>query len=497
MKSAMEDSMIIRLKNISKSFPGVKALDNISLNIERGTVHALVGENGAGKSTLIKILSGIYQLDSGEMLIEGKRVHFSSPVEAQRAGISVIHQELKLSEPLTVTENIFLGNWICKKKLVDWDAMRKRALEQIEELGIDLDPDAIVGALPVAKRQVVEICKAIARNAKIIIMDEPSAVLTDRELAVLFRTINKLRDEGYTIIYISHRMDEVFSLADTVSILRDGQHIGTLPIGEVTREKLIEMMIGRELSGEYVRHSCVVSDEKILEARGLSRKGVFENVSFCLYRGEVLGISGLVGAGRTEVVRALIGVDKPDSGEVYFKGERVQWNFREAVHKGVGYVPEDRKQQGLVLEFSVKQNVSMVALDKMLDNGIINFRKEEECAREYIQKLNISTPSEETEVQSLSGGNQQKVVISKWLVRDSEVLILDEPTRGIDVGAKREIYAIIKELIEQGKTILVISSEMPELIGICDRILVMCRGKMVGEFQKDTATQEKILSLCV
>ena len=490
---------IIRLEHVSKSFPGVKALDNVNLEIGRGSVHALVGENGAGKSTLIKILSGIYQMDEGEIILENQRVRFSAPVDAQRAGISVIHQELKLSEPLTVTENIFLGNWLRKDggRLIDWKAMRRRAEEQIQSLGIDLDPDAVVSSLTVAKRQIVEICKAITRNAKIIIMDEPSAVLTDRELAVLFRTINKLRSDGYTIIYISHRMDEVFNLADTVSILRDGRHIGTFPIEEVTREQLIGMMVGRELNGEYVRHECPISDEILLESRHLTSHGVFEDVSFKLRRGEVLGISGLVGAGRTEVARALIGVDKVDSGEIIYKGQPVKWNFREAIRAGVGYVPEDRKQQGLMLEFSVMRNTTMVALDKVVHRGIISFHEEEAYTREYIDKLHIATPSVETQAESLSGGNQQKVVISKWLMRDSELLVLDEPTRGVDVGAKHEIYTIIKELVEQGKTIIVISSEMPELIGICDRILVMCRGRMVGEFARGEATQDKILSLCV
>ena len=495
----MEKDVIIRLSHISKSFPGVKALDDITLEICRGSVHALVGENGAGKSTLIKILSGIYQMDNGEITLEGKKVRFPAPIDSQKAGISVIHQELKLSEPLTVTENIFLGNWMrtSRGKLVDWKKMRKTAVEQLHDLGIDLDPDAIVSTLSVAKRQIIEICKAISRDAKIIIMDEPSASLTDRELTVLFRTVKKLKSTGYTVIYISHRMSEVFFLADTVSVLRDGRHIRTLPIEDVTRGKLIELMVGRELGDEYVYHNQPVSTDIILEARHLTRNDVIKDVSFSVRRGEVLGFSGLVGAGRTEVARALIGIDKVDAGDILYKGKIVKWNFRQAIEQGIGFVPEDRKRQGLALEFSVMHNVTIVALNKVVHKGIISFKKEEQYTNEYIHKLNIATPSVDTEVQSLSGGNQQKVVIGKWLMRDSEVLILDEPTRGVDVGAKHEIYLIIKELVEQGKTLIVISSEMSELIGICDRILVMCRGKIVGEFSHNDATQDKILSLCV
>lgn len=495
----MEGNIMIRLDHISKSFPGVKALDDICIQVRKGTVHALVGENGAGKSTLIKILAGIYQPDSGEIYLDGKRVWFNAPVEALQAGISVIHQELKLSETLTVAENIFLGNWKRKgsMKLVDWKEINREAEIMIRNLGVDLDPTEPVSMLSVAKKQIVEICKSISRDAKIIIMDEPSATLTDRELRVLFGTIRKLRNEGYTIIYISHRMDEIFDLADDVSVLRDGRHIDTRPIGEVTRESLIEMMVGRELNGEYIKHDCPVSDEIILEVKNLTRAGTFSDISFQLHRGEVLGFSGLVGAGRTEVARAILGIDKFDSGQILYKGQEVRWNFQEAIKQGMGLVPEDRKTQGLTQTFSVTRNTTMVALRKTLVNGLINFHKEREYAQKYVDMLNISTPGVDAEVQYLSGGNQQKVVFGKWLMQDSEVLILDEPTRGVDVGAKREIYAIINDLVSAGKTIIMISSEMPELIGICDRILVMCNGRLVGEFQYGEVTQDKIMALCV
>ena len=488
----------IQLDHITKEFPGVKALNDVSIQIQRGTVHALVGENGAGKSTLIKILSGIYQPNKGDIYIDGEKRKFKVPVEALKAGISVVHQEIKLSETLTVTENIFLGNLIYSgAKMVNWKEMRKRAEKMISDLQVELDPDAVVNTLSVAKKQVVEICKAISRDAKIIIMDEPSATLTERELEVLFSIVRKLRSDGYTIIYISHRMDEIFGLADNISVLRDGCHVATMPVHEVTREDLIAMMVGRKLGNEFIKHSCPVSSEVILEARKVNRTGVLHDIDLQLHKGEVLGIAGLVGAGRTELARALLGIDKIDSGEVLYKGEKVKWNFRKAIRHGLGLVPEDRKKLGLSLESAVKTNTTLTAIDKILKLGLLQLRKEVDYAEQYVKKLHIATPSVETKALNLSGGNQQKVVIAKWLMADSEVLVLDEPTRGVDVGAKLEIYGIIKELIEQGKTIIVISSEMPELIGICDRIVVMSKGRLMGEFAYGEATQEKILSLCV
>jgi ABC-type sugar transport system ATPase subunit len=490
---------IFNIEHISKSFPGVKALNDVSIEIQRGSVHALVGENGAGKSTLIKILAGIFRADEGKILLNGKELHFRRPIEAQRAGISVIHQELKLSETLTVAENIFLGNLMYSKRLhlVDWKSMRKSASEMLANLAVDLDVDAIAGTLSVAKKQIVEICKSISRAAQVIIMDEPSATLTDRELKVLFETIRNLRIKGYTIIYISHRLDEIFGLADNVTILRDGCHVTTLPIKEVTRDRLISMMVGRELEGDYTRHHSGVSEEIILEARNIRRAKVLQNVSLKVRKGEVLGISGLVGSGRTELARAILGIDKIDSGEILFKGRTVKRDFHWAIQHGMGLIPEDRKLQGLVLSASVKRNITMVAMNKIIKGGIVRSSVEEAFARRYIDMLKINTPSSEKEVQDLSGGNQQKVVIAKWLMQNSEVLFLDEPTRGVDVGAKREIYKIINDIVEQGKTVVVISSEMAELIGICDRIVVLCRGKLVGEFQFGDATPEKILALCV
>jgi ABC-type sugar transport system ATPase subunit len=490
---------ILRIEHVSKSFPGVKALNDISFAIKRKCVHALVGENGAGKSTLIKILAGIYKLDEGKILLDGRELHFKEPVDAQKAGISVIHQELKLSETLTVAENIFLGNLPTTPRLhlVDWKAMRIEAARMMNALGIDLDVDTVVNTLSVAKKQVVEICKAISRNVQIIIMDEPSATLTDRELSMLFSMVKNLKNNGFTIIYISHRMDEIFGLADYVTVLRDSCHIQTLSIGEVTREKLISLMVGRDLGDEFVKHNQKVSGEVILEGRHLTRKGVLNDVNLKVLQGEVLGIAGLVGSGRTELARALLGIDKLDGGEVLYKGNPVKWNFRDSIRRGLGLVPEDRKQQGLILHFPVKWNISMTAISKILYRGLVSRKLEEQFARRYIGLLSISTPDTSTETQYLSGGNQQKVVIARWLMQDSEVLIMDEPTRGVDVGAKREIYALIAEMISLGKTIIVISSEMPELIGICDRIIVMSGGVITGEFNYGKVTQENILSCCV
>ncbi len=489
---------VLEICNICKVFPGVKALDDVSFEIQDGTVHALVGENGAGKSTLIKILAGIYHPDSGTVLLNGEKLVCKAPVDAQRAGISVIHQEIKLSEPLSVTENIFLGNLIFKKnRLTDWKSMREKANEMVTSLGLELDVDAIVSTLSVAKKQVVEICKALVRDARVIIMDEPSATLTDRELNVLFDTVRSLRNRGYTIIYISHRLDEIFNLANNVTVLRDGQHIRTLPISEVTRESLISMMVGREMDKEFVRHTSPVKPNAILEIENLSSATGIKNISLKVYEGEVLGLSGLVGAGRTELARAILGIDPITEGKIIFRGQEKKWNFYGAIKNGLGLVPEDRKGQGLVLEASVKKNITMTAIDKILKKGLVDFAVEEEYAKHYIDLLKVSTPSTETNVENLSGGNQQKVVIARWLMQNSDVLFLDEPTRGVDVGAKREIYEIVKQLADEGKTIIVISSEMQELIGICDRIAVISGGRLMGELSHEDATQEKILSLCV
>ncbi len=491
----MDNNYILTLKNITKEFPGVKALDDVTINIERGTIHGLVGENGAGKSTLIKILAGIYQPNKGEIILDGKPCRFNSPIEARRAGISVVHQEIKLAEPLSVAENMFLGNVQLKNGLVDWKGMRRRAREIVEDLGMDIDINAQVSSLTVAKKQIVEIMHAINNNSRILIMDEPSAVLTDRELEVMFRIVKQLRDKGITIIYISHRLDEIFGLCSNVSVLRDGCHIDTIPVASVDRQGLINMMVGREMGQEYPKEVGNVGGT-ILEVKNLSR-GILQDISFEVKSGEVFGISGLVGAGRTELARAILGIDKPESGEVYVRGKKVHYRtFADAIRDGLGLIPEDRKLQGLVQIMSVKRNTTLVNMKRVLRAGVISSSLEEKLSKEYADKLHVVTPSMETEVQYLSGGNQQKVVIAKWLFQNSEILFLDEPTRGIDVGAKAEIYRLINRMAKEGKTIIMISSEMPELLGMCDRIMVMHEGHKMGELNAAEATQAKIMALC-
>ena len=491
----MEKDYILSLNGITKEFPGVKALDNVTINVERGTIHGLVGENGAGKSTLIKVLAGIYQPNAGEVVLEGKPRHFSSPIEARHAGISVVHQEIKLAEPLSVAENMFLGNVMMKGGLVDWAGMRRRAREIVDELGMDIDINAQVSSLTVAKKQVVEIMHAINNNSKILIMDEPSAVLTDRELEVMFRIVKQLREKGITIIYISHRLDEVFDLCNNVSVLRDGQHIKSMPIGDVDRQGLINMMVGREMGQEYPKEPGNIG-ETILEVKHLNC-GILKDISFEVKAGEVFGISGLVGAGRTELARAILGIDRMQSGEVFVRGKKVHYHtFADAIRDGMGLIPEDRKLQGLVQIMTVRENTTLVNLRGVIKGGVIRKNLEEKYSEEYSKKLRVVTPSMETEVQYLSGGNQQKVVIAKWLFRGSEILFLDEPPRGIDVGAKAEIYRLINQQVKEGKTVIMISSEMPEILGMCDRVMVMHEGRKMGELNASEASQESIMALC-
>lgn len=494
----MEKDYILQLNGICKEFPGVKALSNVSFGIERGTVHGLVGENGAGKSTMIKILAGIYQPSAGTILLDGNERRFTTPIEARTAGICVVHQEIKLAEPLCVAENMFLGRLpMTKEKLVDWKFMRRRAKEIVEDLGMDIDINARVEELTVAKKQIVEIMHAINSNSKILIMDEPSAVLTDRELEALFRIIRQLRQKGITIIYISHRLDEVFELTDNVTVLRDGRHIDTLPTAQLDKKKLINLMVGREMGQEYPKVSGTPGDT-ILKVSHLSTGALLRDISFEVKAGEVFGISGLVGAGRTELARAILGIDKISGGEILVRGRRTHYgSFRDAIRDGLGLVPEDRKLQGLVQMMSVRQNNSLVAMKKVIRGGVVRGELEKRYAEEYVRKLRIMTPSVDTQVQYLSGGNQQKVVIAKWLMQEAEILILDEPTRGIDVGAKAEIYRLINQLVKEGKTVIMISSEMPEILGMCDRIMVMHEGHKKGELLREEATQEKIMAMCV
>lgn len=493
--------IILRIKNITKRFPGVVALKDVSFEVNKGEIHALVGENGAGKSTLIKILSGVNSLDEGEFYIYDKSMKFGKPVEAIQNGISVVHQEIKLVPTLSVAENIFIGRPPRNKiGFVDRGRLNKDARVLLDSIGADIiDEKMIVKRLSIAEQQLVEICKALSYHSEIIIMDEPSATLTSKELTLLFKILNNLKTMGITVIYISHRLEEIFEIADRVTVLRDGQHIFTGYVAEVDRKKLISMMVGRELENEYPKE-VFSRGEAILEVRHLNRPGILKDICFTLHKGEVLGFAGLVGSGRTELARTIFGADyhKGITGEIVLKGEKtVLRDVRHAIRRGIALIPEDRKMQGLVLNMKVKENISMAKISRVVKRGFLNRAKETKLAKDYIDILHIATPDENRQVRNLSGGNQQKVVIAKWLAADSEILILDEPTRGVDVGAKAEIYKLLNQFIKDGKAVIMISSEMPEIIGMCDRVLVFREGAIMGEFTRDEVTQEKILEAAI
>ena len=495
----MNDSnAILDIRELTKEFPGVTALSNVSFTVGRGTVHALVGENGAGKSTLIKILAGIYQPTSGCFYFKGQQVTVKKPLDAQLLGLSVVHQELKLVETLSIAENIFLGRPPCGKSgLINWHRMKEDAQRLVDELHITLDVETEVSQLSIAQKQIVEICKALSFDAELIIMDEPSATLTDNELKCLFDIIDHLKRKGITIVYISHRMEELFKIADMVTVLRDGMHIATLPVSEVDRQRLITLMVGRTLGNEYPKLRTEIADVA-LEVRHLNRAGVLHDVNLTVRHGEILGIAGLVGAGRTETARAIFAADRINSGQFFIDGKEVHLkNVRNAIHHGIALIPEDRKQQGLILGMNVKQNISIVNLDSICKNNLLNEKLERQLALSMIDALAISTPTEEKEVRLLSGGNQQKVVLAKWLAIDSEIMIFDEPTRGIDVGAKAEIYKLMCQMAQKGKAVIMISSDMPELIGICDRIYTMREGTISGELNREEFSQEAIMELAI
>ncbi|MDH7602057.1 MAG: sugar ABC transporter ATP-binding protein [Armatimonadota bacterium] len=488
---------VLEMRGITKTYPGVKALDGVDFEVLPGEVHALVGENGAGKSTLMKILAGADIKDSGRIIIDGKEVHIASPQEAMRLGISIIYQEFNLVPYMSAAENIFLGRepMTAIPGVVDFKRMYAEAERLISELGVRLDVRVPVNQLSVAQQQMVEIAKATSRNARIIAMDEPSATLTEHELENLFALIRRLKADGVSIIYISHRLDEIFRIADRVTVLRDGKLVATKPVAETSREELIRMMVGRELK-DTIPKTEVQPGDVVLEVRGLTREGVIRDISFSVRRGEILGIAGLVGAGRTEVARAIFGADPIDSGEILLEGKPVTIRSpKDAIRLGIGLVTEDRKALGLILGMAVRENVTIANLDPLSRFGFISRRKEQEVANRYVEDLMIRTPSIEQAVQNLSGGTQQKVVLAKWLFTQSKVLIFDEPTRGIDVGAKTEIYQLMNRLAEQGVAIIMISSELPEILGMSDRILVMHEGEIAGELSREEATQEKIMFL--
>lgn len=491
----MADKIILETRNISKGFPGVQALEDVGFSLRKGEVHALIGENGAGKSTFIKILTGAHQPDSGEIVLDGKLISNLTPHSAMNSGISAIYQEFNLVPYLSISENIFLGREATKSYLLDIESMNGSASEIFRSMGVELDPSIQVRELSVAYKQLVEIGKAVSQNSRILIFDEPTAALTNSETENLFKLIKKLQSEGVSIIYISHRLEELQEIADRITVFRDGQFIDTVDIEDTTREKLISLMVGRELGVDFPRPKPS-SDELVLEVKGLSTRGFLKDVNFQLKKGEILGFGGLVGAGRTEVARALFGLDPIDSGEIFIHGIKVCNNSPSlAIANGIGLIPEDRKEQGVLLNLSIRENIGYTFIDRITDWIFINKRKEGKLVDEYQKKLSIKCSSVEQRVSNLSGGNQQKVVLAKWLAGDCDVLIFDEPTRGIDVGAKQEIYSLIKELAEAGKGIIFISSEMPELIGMSERIIVMHEGVIEGELNSESVSQEMILDL--
>lgn len=491
---------IVRMCDITKTFPGMTALDRVCFDLREGEVHVLVGENGAGKSTLMKILCGVYGKDSGSIDVDGSEVNVRNPKHAEALGISMIHQEFNLLPYRNVAQNIFLGREPVKGflKVVDEERMHRESSEFLSSLGLAMNTHTLIKDLGVAQRQMVEVAKALSANAKVLIMDEPTATLTTREIEQLFATIKRLTEKGVAIVYISHRMEEIFRIADRITVLRDGQFVATIEDpSSITMDDLVAMMVGRRIEKRFEKPDVKLGRE-VLRVEGLSSKGKFENVSLYVREGEIVGIAGLVGAGRTEVARAIFGADPRDAGTVKLFGEEVKAGSPAAVvAKGVGFVPEDRKEQGLALIMSVKDNIVQASLMKVCTGPFINPGRERQVATKYVNELRISTPSIQKLAKFLSGGTQQKVVIAKWLASGSRLFIFDEPTRGIDVGAKQEIYKIMGDLVKGDVGILMISSELPEIISVCDRVYVMHEGRIAGEVKKADANQELILSLAM
>lgn len=486
---------IIECRNVSKSFPGIKALEDVDFTLRPGEVHALVGENGAGKSTLVKVLTGIYRPDSGEILLDGRRVEFRSPVAAQAAGITAIHQEATMFSDLSVTENIYMGHHQRMKGigLLSWGAMRRRTRALLAELELEIDPDVQVRSLSVAQRHMVEIVKALSMEARIVIMDEPTSALTLREVEDLFAIVRRLRDAGKAVVFISHKFEDIYGIADRFTVLRDGRFVGEGNVHETGVDEIIRMMIGRSLTQMFPKVD-VEPGEIILAVNGLSRTGVFKDVSFELRKGEILGFFGLVGAGRSEVMRAIFGIEAADAGSVQISGHEVKPSDPgAAMAQGIAYVPEDRQLQGTILAMNIRENTTLAVLDKLARRSWLNLPRERALTDEYGTRLEIKAESWEQAVNSLSGGNQQKVVLAKWLATRPRVLVLDEPTKGIDVATKARVHEFISLLAREGLGIVLVSSEMPEILGMSDRIVVMHEGRVTARFRRDEANQEKLL----
>ena len=488
---------ILRMQGISKAFSGVQALKSVNFELKAGEVHALMGENGAGKSTLIKVLCGIHKRDEGTVELFGKCVNFNGIADSQNEGISVIHQELNMMNDLTVAQNMFIGREFKKNGLINDKAMEAEAKRLFDKMGVKIDPAVKLGSLTVGKQQMVEIAKAVSRDCRLLVLDEPTAALTIPEVEELFKIMLELKSKGIGMIYISHRMDEINRISDRVTVMRDGEYVGTVNTADVTKDDIVKMMVGRVIMGEpKTQSNCPANAPVLLEVRHMNAGKEVRDVSFQLRKGEILGFAGLMGAGRTEVVRALYGADRRQSGEIFINGRKVKIKTpAQAVKQGICYLSEDRKRFGLMLDKSVTDNSVIASVDQFIKAGIINDGKMREVSAKTNALMRTKTPSMAQLLKNLSGGNQQKVIIARWLIRNCDIFIFDEPTRGIDVGAKSEIYALMEDLVKQGKSIIMISSELPEVLRMSDRIIVMCEGRVTGELDIAQATQESIMQL--
>lgn len=488
--------MNIEMKGINKSFGTNQVLKNAGFLLKDGEVHALMGENGAGKSTLMKILTGVYTKDSGTVVVDGKEVDYHNPQEAEKAGIVFIYQELNVLFDLTVEENLFMGKEITKGfGVCDKKAMRRKAKEILEKMGVDIRTNAVMSDLSVGQQQMIEICKALMVDAKVIIMDEPTAALTQSETEALFKVIKSLRQKGVSIVYISHRMEEIFELCDRITVLRDGAYIDTREIKDIDMNDIVKMMIGREIGERYPKREVAIGKE-VLRVEGLTKEKVFHDVDFSVSAGEVLGVSGLMGAGRTEIMQAIFGNMSYESGKVYIEGKEVQIkNPQQAIKAGIGFITEDRKTEGLMLDKSIEENVALPNLGKISQNSVLSGSSEDKLVGKAIEEFHIKCFGPEHECNNLSGGNQQKVVLAKWIYTDPKILILDEPTRGVDIGAKKEIYSVINELAAKGVAIIMVSSELPEVLGMSDRIMVVREGEIRGIINSEEANQENVMTL--
>jgi ABC-type sugar transport system ATPase subunit len=486
----------LSVHNITKYFPGVRALDDVSVDFEKGTVHALMGENGAGKSTLGKIIAGIYTADQGTIRIEGEEVRPTDPLSAQKLGVAIVHQELAFCPNLSVAENLQLGSMPTRQGFVKRSRLRDRARELMHEIGVDMDVDTPVAQLTTGQEQMVQIAAAVGVNARIIIFDEPTSSLSVHESEQLFKLMRRLKAKGATLIYVSHRMEEIFQLADTVTVLRDGRHVATEPVANLSREKLIRQMVGRDVLAHRPNHLDLTPGEEILRVENLSSMGQFENVGFSVRRSEIVGMAGLVGAGRTAVAKAVFGLDKRATGKIFIKGKPMALgNVNRSMKHRIGYLPEDRKKEGLVLSMNISDNVSLPHIDTFSRFGFVDHGREIQEVERLTKRLRVKAPSIDSITAGLSGGNQQKVAIAKWLARSCDLLIVDEPTRGVDVGAKAEIYQLLDEVTCQGLAVLMISSELPELLSLSRRIIVMREGFVTGELPYEQFSQESVLNL--